>query len=229
MQRPGRPGLHAVIRDPIYPDSDGKPMSDNTLQYEWIVTLKENLDEMLEDFVAGNLLWYAQEGYPKVRAAPDVLVALGRPKGYRGSYKTWAEDGVIPAVVFEVLSPGNTLNEMVRKHQFYQRHGVTEYYVLDPEKGWWTGWVRQGELLQDVTDMHGFVSPLLGIRFEHGGNKAAVFYPDGRRFLTFGEVARLAREATALEAALSEKEAALSEKDAEIARLRAALEQATRS
>ena len=28
----------------IYPDSDGQPMADNTLQFRWIVLLKENLD-----------------------------------------------------------------------------------------------------------------------------------------------------------------------------------------
>jgi hypothetical protein len=27
-----------------YPDSDGLPMADNTLQYEWIVTIKGGLD-----------------------------------------------------------------------------------------------------------------------------------------------------------------------------------------
>jgi Uma2 family endonuclease len=100
--------VHAPVHDPVYPDSDGEPMADNTLQYEWIVTLKGNLDELLEDdFVAGNILWYPVEGQPKTRIGPDVLIALGRPKGYRGSYKTWCEDGVVPQVVFEVLSPGN--------------------------------------------------------------------------------------------------------------------------
>ncbi len=28
----------------VYPDSDGKPMADNTLQFRWIVTIKEGLD-----------------------------------------------------------------------------------------------------------------------------------------------------------------------------------------
>jgi hypothetical protein len=28
----------------IYPQSDGKPMADNTLQYEWVVTIKEGLE-----------------------------------------------------------------------------------------------------------------------------------------------------------------------------------------
>ena len=59
-------------------------------------------------FVAGDLLWYAQQGDPTERLAPDAMVVFGRPKGDRGSYKQWEEDGIAPQVVWEVLSPGNT-------------------------------------------------------------------------------------------------------------------------
>ena len=81
-----------------YPDSDGQPMADNTLQFQWIVTLQGGLDAMFRDdpnvFVAGDLLWYPVEGNNKLRVAPDALVAFGRPKGYRGSYMQWEEDGI---------------------------------------------------------------------------------------------------------------------------------------
>jgi Uma2 family endonuclease len=107
-----------------YPESDGEPMADNTLQFQWIVTLEENLDALLPDFVGGDLLWYPVEGEPTTRIAPDVLVALGRPKGHRGSYLQWREGGVPPQVVFEVLSPGNRFGELRRKSNFYERHGV---------------------------------------------------------------------------------------------------------
>ena len=53
-----------------------------------------------------------------------MLVVFGRPKGYRGSYRQWVEGGVAPQVVFEILSPGNRLNEMIRKFKFYKSaHG----------------------------------------------------------------------------------------------------------
>lgn len=87
------------LRDEIvdYPDSDGRPMADNTLQFEWIVTLKEGIEVLFRDdlnvFVAGDLLWYPVEGRPDLRTAPDVLVVFGRPKGYRGSYRQWVEAG----------------------------------------------------------------------------------------------------------------------------------------
>ena len=45
------------------------------------------------------LLWYAVEGDNKIRQAPDAMVAFGRPKGYRGSYRQWEEGGIAPQVV----------------------------------------------------------------------------------------------------------------------------------
>ena len=76
------------------------------------------------------MLWYPVKGDPKTRVAPDVLVAFGRPKGDRGSYRTWEEENVAPQVVFEILSPGNTTAEMAEKLRFYERYGVEEYYLL---------------------------------------------------------------------------------------------------
>ena len=123
--------------DILYPDSDGKPMADNTLQFQWIVTIKENLDALYADrddvFVAGDLLWYPVEVKPRICDAPDAMVAFGRPKGYRGSYKQWVEGNIAPQVVFDVLSPGNTPGEMAQKGIFYNLHGVEEYYIYSPE------------------------------------------------------------------------------------------------
>ena len=75
-------------------------MAENTLQYQWIVTIKGGLDAIFLDdpnvFVAGDLLWYPVEGEPTIRIAPDAMVAFGRPKGYRGSYKQWEEGTSLP-------------------------------------------------------------------------------------------------------------------------------------
>ncbi|MEN9244859.1 MAG: Uma2 family endonuclease, partial [Gloeomargarita sp. DG02_5_bins_242] len=111
----------------IYPDSDGQPMADNTVQFRWLVLIKENLECLFADaadvFVAGDLLWYPVEGHPEIRVAPDVMVVFGRPKGERGSYRQWEEDNIAPQVVFEILSPGNTFKEMAKKLKFYDRYG----------------------------------------------------------------------------------------------------------
>jgi Uma2 family endonuclease len=114
----------------IYPDSDGKPIADNTRQFRHIVTIHGGIAALFadnpNDFVAGDLLWYPVEGNNKIRAAPDTMVVFGRPPGDRGSYLQWREDGLAPQVVFEVLSPGNTVAEMTRKFLFYEQYGVEE-------------------------------------------------------------------------------------------------------
>jgi Uma2 family endonuclease len=177
-----------------YPDSDGKPMSDNTLQFRWIVTIKEGADALFHHdpdvFVAGDLLWYPVEGEPKIRIGPDVLVAFGRPKGERGSYKQWEEGGIAPQVVFEILSPGNRLTELFRKFRFYQRYGVEEYYVYDPDHGPLEGWLRAGRRLKAIRKMAGFISPRLQIRFEpgEGPDSLVIIRPDGNPFLTYGQL-----------------------------------------
>lgn len=190
----------------VYPDHDGEPMSDNTLQFRWIVTLQGNLDIICAPdpnvFVAGDLLWYAVEGQPTIRAAPDTLVAFGRPKGYRGSYRQWQEGGIAPQVVFEVLSPGNRPEEMARKFQFYDRYGVEEYYLYDPDTNDLQGWRRQEGSLRPLSAMHGWVSPRLGIRFDLSSEELAIFRPDGTPFLTVLELEerRLAAQADAAQA-----------------------------
>jgi Uma2 family endonuclease len=179
----------------IYPDNDGQPMSDNTLQFRWIVTIEGGLDALFVDephvFVAGDLLWYPVEGKPGIRCAPDAMVVFGRPKGDRGSYKQWEEGGIAPQVVFEILSPGNRAGEMERKFQFYDRYGVEEYYIYDPDRGDLAGWIRVNGILESVPVMAGFVSPLLKIRFElvgEGPDNLKIIAPDGEPFLTYAQL-----------------------------------------
>lgn len=176
-----------------YPDSDGKPMSDNTKQARWIVLFYTNLQTLFIDrddvFVAADLLWYPVKGDNKKRQAPDVMVAFGRPKGDRGSYKQWEENGVPVTVAFEVLSPGNDQEEMTRKHEFYEEHGVEEYYIYDPDTNQLTAWKRGklGAAFVRVRKVNGHVSPRLGIRFDLSGPEMEVFGPDGQRFVTLDE------------------------------------------
>ena len=185
-------GVRTARQSIIYPESDGKPMADNTLQFRYIVTIQGGLDSVFANdpnvFVAGDLLWYPVEGEPEIRAAPDVLVAFGRPKGDRGSYLQWEEGGIAPQVVFEVLSPGNRHTEMIKKFRFYERYGVEEYYVYDPDDGELAGYLRQNGTLQDIEEMNGWVSPRLKVRFELVNVELHLYGPDGRRFATYVEL-----------------------------------------
>lgn len=182
-----------------YPDSDGQPLAENTLQYQWIVMIQGNLDLLFRHqpdvFVAGDNLIYPVEGHPEIRMAPDIYVAFGRPKGHRGSYRVWEEAGIFPQVVFEILSPGNRAREMQLKLEFYERHGAEEYYVYDPDHNRLVGYRRVGDRLVVIPDMVNFVSPRLGIRFEYAPEELVITTPAGERFLTFMELGEQAEEA----------------------------------
>ena len=137
----------------VYPDSDGQPMADNSWQFEFIQTMQGNLNAMLPDFVAGDHLWYPVEGRPDIRIGPDVYVALGRPKGHRGSYRQWEEGGVAPQVVFEWWSPNNSFPHQVQKLHFYERYGVQEFYAFDQVRRHLGAFVRPE--FRDVTYFYG--------------------------------------------------------------------------
>ena len=210
----------------IYPESDGKSMADNTKQFDWIVKIKENLERMFADrpdvFVAGDLLWYPVKGNNKIRTAPDAMAVFGRPKGHRGSYRTWDENNVSPQAVFEILSPGNRKTEMEKKRLFYQRYGVTEYYVYDPDRIRLSGWIRSGKRFRAIEEekMRKWISPVLNIRFDLREDDLHIFDPDGKEFETL-EAADKRAEAEKQRAESANKRAKQSDKQAEAADKRA--------
>lgn len=179
-----------------YPDSDGQPMADNTLQFEYIAMIKEGIEALYADnpdvFVAGDLLWYPVQGNNRLRQAPDTLVVFGRPQGYRGSYRQWEEGNIPPQVVFEILSPGNRAGEMTAKGMFYERYGAEEYYIFDPDRQIFEAFRRSddGQRLDPVeSDADGtWTSPRLRTRFDLSSGELVIYRPDGERFKRFVEL-----------------------------------------
>lgn len=182
----------------IYPDCDGQPMANNTTQFRWIVTIKQNLEWIFADddvFVAGDLFWYPIEGKASIVVAPDVMVAIGRPKGDRKSYQQWNEANIAPQVVFEIISPSNTVDEMDMKLLFFDRYRVEEYYIYDPQRQILRVFLRQDEGLQIVPWEQNWTSPRLGIHFEMSEDGLVLRRPDGAIFQTFEEITLLLDQA----------------------------------
>ena len=202
--------LTAVQDDRFYPSSDGKPMAENTEQYRWIVLIAENLAAIFSQnpdvFIAADLLWYPMAINDRVKGepyaqAPDVMVVWGRPKGFRSSYIQHKEENIPPQVVFEILSPSNKtedgLRELQKKFEFYQRHGVEEYYTYDPIVKNFAVWHRrhrqglhrQGLHLAPINFSKTWVSPRLGITFAwQRGQELSLIKPDGRPFLSLSDL-----------------------------------------
>ena len=100
-------------------------------------------------------------------------LSLAGPRAIVDRISSGARTGIAPQVVFEVLSPGNRLAEMIKKFQFYDRYRVEEYYIYDPDRGELSGWARaaDGDLIE-IDAMTGWVSPRLGVRFECSRRRA---------------------------------------------------------
>lgn len=128
--------------------------------------------------------WKANPRYALPRM-PWSLLADPRAVAARTS-NGWK--GIPPHVVFDVLVPGNRDEEMDRKFAFYQRYGVEEYYIYDPDTAEFFAYVRSGDVLEPINQVHGWVSPRLGTRFDLSGPELVIYRPDGRAFRTLFEM-----------------------------------------
>jgi Uma2 family endonuclease len=135
-----------------YPETDGKPMAETDVHIDVLIYLREALRDHFRDdprvYVAGNMLFYYEEGNPAACVAPDVFVVQGVAKGERRTYRLW-EEVQSPAVVIEITSRGTRLEDLGTKRALYAMLGVREYFLYDP----------LGEYLQP---------PLQGYRLQEG-------------------------------------------------------------
>ena len=126
--------VHArAVRDVLYPCSDGRPMADNAWQSRAIVKAAGDLEVAHPDALAvADILVYPEEGNPRNRIAPDVLVAFGVGTHSRSSYLVW-EEGKPPDWVLEVASPSTASKDLDFKRRAYAAMGVPEYWLFDPK------------------------------------------------------------------------------------------------
>jgi Uma2 family endonuclease len=73
---------------------------------------------------------------------PDILfIANGNPliidkRGLKG----------VPDLIIEVLSPGNKKYDSVKKKKLYEKFGVKEYWLVDPETKIANGFILKGQI-----------------------------------------------------------------------------------
>lgn len=132
--------MSAILEAPttiIYPSSDGKPMAETGIHVRAIHLLFELLEEFFRDrpdvFLAADMFWYWKEGRTKT-TAPDVMVVPGVGKRTRRSFFSWQEGGAVPAAVFEMASESTWRKDLDTKRRLYERRGVKEYFIFDPEE-----------------------------------------------------------------------------------------------
>ena len=118
-----------------YPESDGKPVGETdfhvaALFYLW-QALRFHYRNDPDVYVAGNMLFYYEQGNIAEFKVPDVFVVKGVAKHDRRVYKLW-EEKEAPCVVFEITSRSTRLDDLGSKRALYEMLGVREYYLFDP-------------------------------------------------------------------------------------------------
>jgi Uma2 family endonuclease len=84
--------------------------------------------------ITANQFWYWKRGNPKARRAPDVMVVPGVPREPpRRSYRMWLEGNTLPAAIFEMSSKKTIKSDRGPKFKQYERLGVREYFLFDPD------------------------------------------------------------------------------------------------
>jgi Uma2 family endonuclease len=187
--------LKADDDDILYPESDGKPMAENTEHFELITMLKQALDALFQHddnvFVGGDLLWYPVKGDKSICLAPDSIVVIGRPKKLkRGSYIQHKEDGIAPQFTFEFLSPSNNFEDQMKRKAFYSAYGVMEYFTYHLKTKEIVMMIRiDGQLTPALPIFNNSSATILkGARFEVIEGEFRVIYPDGTLALKYTEL-----------------------------------------
>ncbi|MCS6974647.1 MAG: Uma2 family endonuclease [Cyclobacteriaceae bacterium] len=84
---------------------------------------------------------------------PDIIfISSAKSKGIRsnGFYGT-------PDLIVEILSPGNPRHDLEIKKELYERFGVTEYWVVNPDTREATGFHLEGKRYTLLGSFHGLI------------------------------------------------------------------------
>lgn len=59
-----------------------------------------------------------------------------------------------------------------------------------PNQGDLSGWLRSGEVLNEIELITGWASPRLSVQFELSNQELELYRPDGQKFVSYGELDR---------------------------------------
>jgi hypothetical protein len=152
--------------------------------------LEDHFADVLDVYVASNLILYYEKGDPSKRRDPDVLFARGVGKHRRRFFRTW-EERAVPRVLWEVASRRTWRTDIGDKRWLYASIGIREYFVFDPEARYLDPPLQgfcltRGKSVLIKPNADGsLTSKELGLRFLADGERVRMFdLKSGREILT---------------------------------------------
>lgn len=129
-------------------------------------TLLRRLSNVIVDQNFGEVLIAPMDVYldeTSNAVQPDIVVVLEK------NLSIINENGHIhgvPDLLVEVLSPGNKDHDLIRKKDLYERFGVKEYWIVDPDTNLALGYRLVNKSYEKIHEGIGtFQSPLLDLSF----------------------------------------------------------------
>jgi Uma2 family endonuclease len=178
-----------------YPSEERKKMGETDYQHIQISILEQMLRLFLMNkkdvYLASDLIVYYKEGNANKRFAPDLMICFGVENKMRRTYKLW-EEKVVPQVIVEVVSEETWQKDVTIKRRLYERLGVEEYFVIDPEYKYlpsplFAYRLEFGELVrQNVSNNRVFIKSL-DLELVDTGENFRIFDPETNEFLPTGE------------------------------------------
>jgi Uma2 family endonuclease len=187
-----------VIDGVYYPSEDGKPMSLTVVHVatatELFNLLKKRYKSRPDVFIGYDNFWYWEKGNPKARISPDIMVCFGVDRDrIRRSYIAWRHNDVVPSVCFEFASRGTWRKNLNETKQIYERLGVSEYFLYDPDckyiKAGLLGWrLKRGKYVKIAADENGWMlCKSLNSQLVPDGDLLRLFDPVTGQFLLTGD------------------------------------------
>lgn len=174
-----------------YPESDGKPMAETDVHREQMNYLIESLKLFFSNrkiaYISGNIMFYYEEGNPHKSFSPDVMICFDVSQEDRRTYKLW-EEKQFPQVVFEISSRSTWGEDLNKKWFLYQKFGVKEYYIFDPEYDYLPEpliayRLKKGELRQVKIKNGRILSEELGLEIVDTGEGLRLYDPQTKEFI----------------------------------------------
>ena len=106
--------------------------SPSTYHQHLVLRLGRALLNFAEEHQTGEVFVAPMDVYlsPEDTVQPDLIFIAQARRGIIGEQKI---DGA-PDLIVEILSPSTAYLDLTKKKRLYERHGVKEYWIVDPEQ-----------------------------------------------------------------------------------------------